>query len=126
MPAVIRRYSTRDVRKRGYDAAGFFTSRRSEEPGRAPWPAPRDRGILGVSGDGVMTPQEWKIIERSLADLCALRRKVAAMPVRALWNGLSNHDHDRILYGAAEVCLDRRTQGIMAVMSDTEFGGERD
>ena len=82
-----------------------------------------------------MTPQEWKIIEKSLADLTlqdklelatrlmrtiqadvamspdrtreqletlnTLRRKVAAMPATAVSDGLSNRDHDRILYGAA-------------------------
>ena len=78
-----------------------------------------------------MTPQQWKTIEKSLADLTlqeklelarrlmrtiqadvamspegtreqletlnALRRRVAA----AVSHGLSNRDHDRILYGAA-------------------------
>ena len=82
-----------------------------------------------------MTPQEWKTIEKSLADLMlqdrlepvtrlmhtiqvdvamspegtreqletlsALRRKVAAMRATAVSDGLSNRDHDRILYGAA-------------------------
>ena len=82
-----------------------------------------------------MTPQQWKTIEKSLADLTlqdklelvtrlmrtiqadvamapegtreqletlsALRRKLAAMPAAAVSDGLSNRDHDRILYGAA-------------------------
>ncbi len=82
-----------------------------------------------------MMPQQWKTIEKSLADLTlqeklelatrlirtiqadvamspkgtreqletlnALRRRVAAMPAAAVSDGLSNRDHDRILYGAA-------------------------
>jgi hypothetical protein len=82
-----------------------------------------------------MTPQQWKTIEKSLADLTlldklelvtrlmqtiqadvamspdrtreqlenlsALRHKLAAMPAVAVSDGLSNRDHDRILYGAA-------------------------
>ena len=83
-----------------------------------------------------MTPQQWKTIEKSLADLTlqekldlatrlmgtiqaddvvmspegtreqletlnVLRRRVAAMPAAAVSDGLSNRDHDRILYGAA-------------------------
>jgi hypothetical protein len=51
-----------------------------------------------IQADVAMSPERTR---EQLETLSALRRKVAAMPTTAVSDGLSNRDHDRILYGAA-------------------------
>ncbi len=40
-------------------------------------------------------------VREQLENLSALRRKLATMPTAPIADGLSNRDHDQILYGAA-------------------------
>ena len=51
-----------------------------------------------IQADVATSPEKT---HEQLETLSALRRKVATMPATAVSDGLSNRDHDRILYGAA-------------------------
>jgi hypothetical protein len=51
-----------------------------------------------IRTDVAMSPEET---HGQLERLSTLRRKLASMPAAAVSDGLSNRDHDQILYGAS-------------------------